>query len=461
MKNITFIILAFLLTTTIFGQEISGDWNGILKIPTGKQISIVFHVIKSEKGYSSSMDSPDQKAFGIPVTTTTFENSSIKFGIPNAQIEYEGTLKENIIIGFFKQAGQSVSMDLSREKLAKSEPNVKLNRPQEPIKPYAYYSEDVIFPNKNAGINLAGTLTLPKKDGRFPVMILITGSGPQNRDEELLGHKPFLVLSDYLTKNGIAVLRYDDRGIGLSKGDFKTATTQDFSSDVDAAIAYLKTRKEINKNKIGLIGHSEGGVIAPMVASKSKDVAFIVLMAGSGLNGKKLILLQKELIERQMGIPETDIAKGQEIIGGAYDLVIKSDNNENLIPKVQSYFKEKFNNQLPEDQLNSLTNQITSPWWKYFLKYDPAIALENVKCPVLAINGEKDLQVPAKSNIEAISKSLAKGGNKKVTTKIFPNLNHLFQECTTGSVDEYSKIEQTISPIALNEILSWIKIQIK
>ncbi len=460
MKNITFIILVF-LTSTIFGQEISGDWTGILKIPTGKQIRIVFHVTKSETGYRSTMDSPDQKAFEIPVATTTFENSILKCAIPNAQIEYEGTLKENRIIGFFKQAGQSVPMDLSRRKTAKSEPNVKLNRPQEPIKPYAYYSEDVIFPNKNAGIDLAGTLTLPKKDGRFPVVILITGSGPQNRDEELLGHKPFLVLSDYLTKNGIAVLRYDDRGIGLSKGDFKTATTQDFSNDVDAAIAYLKTRKEINKNKIGLIGHSEGGVIAPMVASKSKDIAFIVLMAGPGLEGKKLILLQKELIERQMGIPETDIAKGQEIIGGAYDIVMKSDNNETLVPKVQSYFKEKFNNQLTDNLINPLTNQITSPWWKYFLKYNPAMALENVKCPVLAINGEKDLQVPAKENIDAISKSLAKGGNKKVTTKIFPNLNHLFQECTTGSVDEYSKIEQTISPIALNEILSWIKTQTK
>jgi uncharacterized protein len=462
MKKTVFITLTLLASFSFFGQEITGDWNGILKI-SGNQLGIVFHVSKTDNGFASTMDSPDQKAFGIPVTKTTFENSVLKIEIENAKIEYEGTLNnDNKIIGFFKQAGQAIAMDLSKEKTEKE----KLIRPQEPIKPYPYYSENIIFTNKKAGISLAGTLSLPKKEGSFPVVVLITGSGPQNRDEELLGHKPFLVLSDFLTRNGIAVLRYDDRGIGESKGDFKNATTQDFTTDVEAAIAYLKTRKEINKTKIGLIGHSEGGVIAPIVASKNKEVNFIILLAGTGIQGNKLMLLQKELIERQSGISETEIAKGQEIIGGAYNLILKSDINDiNTNAKIHDYLKEKYENKLDENTLKSISNQLSSNWMHYFIKFDPATALEKVKCPVLAINGEKDLQVPAKVNLEAISKALSKAlskaGNHKVTTKLLPNLNHLFQECTTGSPEEYSKIEQTISPVALNVVLNWIKNTIK
>jgi uncharacterized protein len=462
MKKTVFIILTLLASFSFFGQEITGDWNGNLKIP-GKQLGIIFHVSKTDNGFASTMDSPDQKVFGIPVTKTTFENSVLKIEIENAKIEYEGTLNnDNKIIGFFKQAGQAIAMDLSKEKTDKQEEQIKINRPQEPIKPYPYYSENIIFTNKNAGISLSGTLSLPKKEGNFPVVVLITGSGPQNRDEELLGHKPFLVLSDFLTRNGIAVLRYDDRGIGASKGDFKNATTLDFATDVEAAIAYLKTRKEINKTKIGLIGHSEGGVIAPIVASKNKDVNFIILLAGTGIQGNKLMLLQKELIERQTGISETEIAKGQEIIGGAYNLILKSDNNDiNKNAKILDYLKEKYGDKIEENTLKSISNQLSSNWMQYFIKFDPATALEKVKCPVLAINGEKDLQVPAKENLEAISKALSKAGNHKVTTKLLPNLNHLFQECTTGLPEEYSKIEQTISPVALNVVLNWIKNTIK
>ena len=269
---------------------------------------VVFNIVKTDKGYSSTMDSPDQGAKGIPVTFTNFENSVLKIEISNAKIEYTGTLdKENNFIGNFKQGGQSFPMNLSKEKVEKE----KFVRPQEPTKPYPYYSEDVIFENKKDKITLAGTLTLPTKEGNYPVVVLITGSGPQNRDEELLGHKPFLVLADYLTKNGIAVLRFDDRGIGESQGDFKTATSLDFASDVESAVNYLQTRKEINKKKIGLIGHSEGGIIAPMVAAKSKDIDFIVLLAGTGIPGGELMLLQKELIERASGANEADIQKGQ------------------------------------------------------------------------------------------------------------------------------------------------------
>lgn len=466
MKTFSILLISLLASISLSAQDITGQWNGALKVQ-GTQLRLVFNVTKIDNGVSSTMDSPDQGAKGIPTTTTSFENSILKITIASAKIEYEGTLgKDNVIVGTFKQGGQSFPMNLSKEKIEKE----KLIRPQETIKPYPYYSEDITFENKKAGISLAGTLTLPNKDGVFPVVILISGSGPQNRDEELLGHKPFLVLSDYLTKNGIAVLRYDDRGTALSKGDFKTATSADFATDVESAITYLKTRKEINKKKIGLIGHSEGGLIAPMVASKSKDVAFIVLLAGTGIQGDRILLLQQKLIGKASGVSDEDLQKSELENRKVFDIVNKSTNLEKLNIDLTDFIKQTLkdnpNTEKPEgmnddDFVKLQVKQIATPWMQYFIKYNPAPALEKVKCPVLAINGEKDLQVPPKENLEAIKKALTKGGNKKVTIKEFPNLNHLFQECKTGSPDEYATIEQTFSPTSLTEILKWLQTQTK
>lgn len=458
--------IGILIANLVFGQNITGQWNGILKVQ-GTQLRIVFNISKTESGFSSTMDSPDQHAKGIPVSSTSFENQTLKLTALNLGIEYEGVLdKNNIIVGNFKQGGMSFSLNLSRE-IAEKE---QIVRPQEPIKPYPYYEEEVEFKNTKAGVTLAGTLTLPKKEGLFPVVVLISGSGPQNRDEELMGHKPFLVLSDYLTKNGIAVLRFDDRGTASSTGDFKTATTPDFASDVEAGVAYLKTRKEIDKKKIGLIGHSEGGIIAPMVAVNSKDISFIVLLAGTGIPGDQLLLLQQSLIGKASGTSDEILKKARAINFDVFDLIVKSKSTDQLKVDMASYFKrilaEKENafmlQGMPEDDFVKLqVSQTTSPWMLYFIKYNPAIALEKVKCPVLAVNGEKDLQVPPKENLEAIKNALKKGGNKKVTAIELPGLNHLFQECKTGLPSEYSIIDQTFSQTALNEILNWIKIQTK
>jgi len=352
-------------------------------------------------------------------------------------------------------------MDLSKEKIEKE----KIVRSQEPTGPFPYYSEDVKFENNVDKISLAGTLTLPKKEGVFPVVILISGSGPQDRNEELMGHKPFLVLADHLTRKGIAVLRFDDRGTAESTGNFKTATSVDFARDVESAVKYLQTRKEINKKQIGLIGHSEGGIIAPMVAAASKDIHFIVLLAGTGIRGDQLLLLQQELIGKASGISDADLQKTKAINKGVFDIILKSNNDQSLKNELTTYLGRSMKD-IPEsvkpagmnenDYVKLQVNQLTIPWMNYFIKYDPAPTLEKVRCPVLAINGEKDLQVPAKINLEAIGYALKKGGNKKVTTKILPGLNHLFQECTTGSPSEYAKIEQTFSPVALDEITNWI-----
>ena len=261
-------------------------------------------------------------------------------------------------------------------------------------------------------------------------------------------------------------MRYDDRGIGKSTGDFTTATSLDFATDVESAIAYLKTRTEINSKKIGLIGHSEGGMIAPMVASNVKDVNFIVLLAGTGIRGDKLLLLQQELIARALGATETEIEQSKKNYSKIFEMVINSENTDTLKINLTCVLKEArkndtSNNDIPggmsEDEFIAYqVNQITSPWMQYFIKYDPAIILEKVKCSVLAVNGEKDLQVTPKENLSALSNALKKGGNKKVTLMEFPNLNHLFQECTTGSPIEYATIEQTFSPLVLEEITKWI-----
>jgi pimeloyl-ACP methyl ester carboxylesterase len=368
------------------------------------------------------------------------------------------------IPGTFKQGGQEIPLTLSRGNM------VKPARPQEPVKPYPYYTEDVHFVNKKGNFVLAGTLTMPNKTGVFPAVILITGSGPQNRDEEILGHKPFLVIADYLTRNGIAVLRCDDRGTNESKGDFKSATSMDFSTDVEAALDFLLSRKGIDKSKIGLIGHSEGGMIAPMVAVRRKEVAYIVLLAGPGISGKRILLSQEALIGRVSGEREDVIRDLTSVNNKAYDLVAGSQNLDTLRKELTAYYSDRlkadttFAGTAGNDQAQFVAlkvKQLATPWMKYFIQYDPAPTLESVKCPVLALDGSKDLQVSPEIDLAAIKTALEKGGNKEVTTVELPNLNHLFQECKTGSPSEYATIEQTFSPLALDEMTKWILLKIR
>jgi uncharacterized protein len=456
MKKLLLLFFLAITTLNLTAQDISGQWNGLLEA-AGLHLRIVFHINKTDSGYSATMDSPDQGAKGIRVTATIFKNNHLLLTIASANIEYEGELKDSLIVGTFKQNGFGFPMKLSKKEIKNT-----VNRPQEPKPPFPYLSEEVTFPNTQAGITLGGTLTLPAKTGNFPAVIFISGSGPQDRNEELAGHKPFLVVADYLTKNGIAVLRYDDRGVGASTGDFSKGTTADFATDVESALSFLQTRKDINKNKIGLIGHSEGALIAPVVAAKSKAVDFIVLLAGPGLPGYQLMLLQKRKIEEKMGVPAEQIESGQQAFKGAYEIIRNSPANDtSLKSRIQTFFKEKFGSNMPQAQLSGLATALLNPWMVSFLKLDPVTALENVKCPVLAINGDKDLQVPSKENLSAIRKALEAAGNKNVTIKEYPGLNHLFQEAKTGLPAEYMTIEQTISPVVLEDITTWIKKQVK
>ncbi len=462
MKKIL-LSIAFMITVfTVSSQDVTGDWNGILKVQ-GMSLRLVFHIFPIQNGYKATMDSPDQGANGIPMTTVTFNDNVLTLELSSASLKYTSeSISSDSITGTFSQMGQKFPLNLYRKVVAQ----VKPKRPQEPALPYPYISEDVTFLNKKENFKLAGTLTLPKGTGKFPAVILISGSGPQNRDEEIMGHKPFLVLADYLTRNGIAVLRYDDRGTNKSEGNFQTATTPDLATDVASAVQYLKTRIEINPLKIGLIGHSEGGIIAPMVAAEDKNLKFIVLLAGSGIPGSEILLLQQELIGRANGMKDEDIKKTAELNSTIYKMIDEIESTDTLKIKIKDYLMAK-TKELPEmkipegsnpnDMIDMQINQITSPWMLYFIRYNPAPMLNKVKCPVLAVIGSNDLQVPSKVNLQAIEKALKKGGNKNFTVKEMPGLNHLFQESKTGSPNEYAQIEQTISPVLLETVTKWIK----
>ena len=458
MKRIIFSIISLIIAFLVNAQDVTGDWNGQLSVQ-GMKLRIVFHVSKTDAGYSATMDSPDQGAKGIAMTAASFDGNILKLEHSAAKIVFTGTYNGSTEIkGEFVQGGMKFPMDLSRKEVVVE----KTKRAQEPLPPFPYNTEEISFKNMKDGVTLAGTFTYPKGEGRFPVAVMVSGSGPQNRDEELMGHKPFLVLADFLTRNGIAVLRYDDRGTFASTGKFETALTQDFATDASAAVDYLKTRKEIDIKKIGIIGHSEGGIVAPMVASSRNDLNFIVLMAGPGISGNEILMLQSELISRANGVAESDIEKAKAINSSIYSSILTITDTDSLQKTLRKTMIDKMseNSELKEGgeaMIDGQLKQILSPWMLNFIRYNPAPTLQKVKCKVLALNGSLDLQVPADVNLKAIESALKKGGNKQFTSKKLEGLNHLFQECKTGSPAEYAGIEQTMSPVLMNEVLNWIK----
>lgn len=328
------------------------------------------------------------------------------------------------------------------------------NRPQNPKKPYPYHEEEVTYKSVEYGIKLAGTLTFPESGGPFPAVVLISGSGAQNRDEEIMGHKPFLVLADYLTRQGIAVLRYDDRGVGGSSIGPLNATTENFAQDVLGGVSYLKSRKEIDPEQVGLIGHSEGGIIAPMVAAGSPDIAFIVMMAGTGVIGEEILKLQAELMMRVNGTSEGLIKENARAQKVMFDIIKSTTDIETAKEKVREALSDM--NPMIRNAAQAQIGSTMSPWMRYFITYDPQTALQKIKCPVLALNGEKDLQVSPGQNLPEIEKALIAGKNRDFKTIELPGLNHLFQTCKTGSVSEYAQIEETVSPNVLELIASWI-----
>jgi pimeloyl-ACP methyl ester carboxylesterase len=324
----------------------------------------------------------------------------------------------------------------------------------------------VAFDNPAAdGVRLAGTLTLPGGKGPFACALLITGSGPEDRDEAVFGHRPFLVLADHLTRNGIAVLRLDDRGVGGSTGRFAGATSDDFASDAAAAVGYLRTRKEIDPKRIGLIGHSEGGLIAPIVVTRTKGVAFVVLMAGPGIPGDSTLILQSAALRRSIGVDDAALQAEMAVSRRLYARLVAGDSlgaareGQALVRMQIAALSDAQRAAIgdPDSVGAAVVRQLNSPWMRFFIGYDPRPALQKVRCPVLAINGEKDLQVLPKENLTAIQAAFAAGGNRDVTVKELPGLNHLFQTCRLCTVAEYGQLEETMAPVALDEMTRWIR----
>jgi hypothetical protein len=469
MKKIFLLSLltaGLLLTNSLFAQNIliknilPGSWLG--KISTnGIDLRLVFNLkINDKDSLIATLDSPDQGAKNIPLGSVIPDDKKLTIKAPMLMGEYKGTITgDSTIDGTWTQRGSTYTVNLKKLKTV-----FTVNRPQEPKPPFPYTSEDVTFTNDKFNIKLAGTLTIPSGKGPFKAVIMITGSGAQNRNEELMGHKPFLVIADFLSRNGIAVLRYDDRGVGGSQGNYSEATSGDLATDAEAAFNFLKTNTKINQKEIGLMGHSEGGLIAPIVASTNPAVGFIVSLAGPGVTGQQIIIRQSQDIGRLSGEKENVIKENTETNKKLYAILRKEKDNKKAEIKILALYKEilekkKTSKEDTEKEVSRMKITFganTYTWFRYFIMTDPTIFWKKVECPVLALNGEKDLQVSAKENLPAIEKALRSSGNESIKTVKLAGLNHLFQHCKTGLPAEYSSIEETFSPDALKIISDWI-----
>lgn len=442
-------------------KSVTGSWFGRISV-SGISLRIVFNLsIIEADSLVATLDSPDQGARNIKLGPVTFDGKSIKISAGALLAEYNGIIQNDTLIdGTWKQAGNTIPLSLTKLKT-----KFTVNRPQEPRSPFPYTTEDVYFTNSEFIITLAGILTMPEGDGPFPAVIMITGSGAQNRNEELMGHKPFWVIADYLTRNGIAVLRYDDRGVGKSQGNYAAATSADLATDAEAAFKYLKTNSMIDPKAIGLIGHSEGGLIAPIVASSNSQIAFIVSLAGPGVTGEQIILRQGTDISSASGIDKKKINENLSTNKKLFEVIKKEQDNKKAVEEMTSLYREILRKQKasPEETdqaLKAITasfNAETIPWFRYFISTNPGDFWKKVKCPVLALNGEKDMQVAADENLPAIEKALKSGGNNNIKTIKLEGLNHLFQHCKTGLPAEYGEIEETFSSEALKIIVDWIR----
>jgi pimeloyl-ACP methyl ester carboxylesterase len=446
------------------GQGVVGYWQGAVKPVPALELRLGLEVTnRPSAGLGGVLISLDQGGVRIPITSLSETNAAVRFETASVGGRFSGKFNDDgsDLAGEWTQGGQAMPLTFMRLNRA---PN--LRRPQEPQRPFPYRDIEVSVSNAAAGIVLAGTLTVPPGPGPHPAVVLVTGSGPQDRDEAVMGHRPFLVLADHLSRAGIAVLRCDDRGVGGSSGQFAQATLTDFVADALAAVAFLRAHADIDPKRIGMVGHSEGGVIGPLAATQSTNIAFLVLLAGVGVPMEALLIRQGRDVARVMGAGEDSIAHNTEFQRRLFQIVRNEPDHPQAEKLLRAAIAEEMA-RMTETQRSALgltdttvdgqVRTLLSPWFRDLIRYDPRPALKQVRCPVLALNGEKDVQVAAAENLDAIRAALLAGGNTRVKTVALPGLNHLFQHCPTGAVAEYSTIEETISPDALRIISDWIR----
>jgi len=450
MKTFYTFLLTIVLSSVALSQDITGDWQGELKFQ-GNALGINFHINKTENGFASTMDVPLQGVEGYKSDATTYIDSLLTIQIKELGIQYQGKLAlKDTIVGNFSQNGMSFKLNLKRG-------NNLPNRPQEPKPPYDYVIKEVSYKSTTDDVVLAGTLSLPKGDGPFPAVMLLSGSGPQDRNSSIFGHKPFLLLAHELTQSGIAVLRFDERGVGESGGRTSEMTMATQMGDAQAGINYLLSNNQINRTKIGLLGHSLGGILAPKLAIEN-DIDFLVLLAAPGVNGDAMMLKQRKDLLKLRGATDKQIEGTNGMLASLYSELRKSSlEDEALKTELQKKLAVKYQSTIPEKELNEMVNSIVdNEELMAILKSSPANYFQKVSCPVLALNGSKDFQVSAKENLAAIEKALSDGGNTAIETHELEGLNHLFQDSDTGDISEYQVIEQTMSPEVLRLITEWV-----
>lgn len=446
---------------------VQGSWKGALKIP-GRSLEMEFTFSQAADGaWSGTLFVAGQTPSPLPFSRVGVEGDRLVAEASNLRATFEAKLNADgqLLDGRWKQGPANLELVMTRQATPPAGAPTVARRPQDPVPPFPYAEEDVTYVNPQGKITLAGTLTLPRRPGPHPAILLITGSGAQNRDSELLGHRPFKVIADDLTRRGFAVLRVDDRGVGGSTGSVVESTSADFALDVKAGLRYLKSRKEIDPKRIGLVGHSEGGLIAPMAAAGNPDVAFMVLLAAQGMSGDAIIKLQSDVISRKLGQSEAQLAAGRKLQQEALAICTSSMSREQAAPKLRALLETQLPKDKPEvaaamrQQIDAQVDAMLSPWYRYFLKTDSRPYLAKVACPVLALNGENDVQVPYQENLKGIAQTLEAAGNRNVTVQSFPKLNHLFQTSETGMVEEYAVIEETFAPVALSTMGDWLERQ--
>lgn len=463
LKSLFIVALSLLGYFCSFSQESSilGTWEGNFKNET-LDFNVFFNLKKDSTELECFMSVPAQLLKDVKASKVQQNGDSIFFSYSAFNASYRGRYESNtdVITGTWTQNG------VTTLKLMRSDGPIEPERPQEPTAPFPYHEEDVVFQNEIDGFELAGTLTLPKSSGPFPAVVLVSGSGPQNRNSELMNHKPFLVISDFLTKKGIAVLRFDDRGVGESKGNFAGSTTHDFANDATAAIRYLQSRKEIDQKAIGVMGHSEGGMVAPIVGSRLPELGFVILLAAPAEHIPDMMVKQNSNIFETYGFDEIELQENEAFNTILFKLVASDKPNEELYDTIKTLAKNYYQSLKPERTplfgpnedvyYFNIASQIFSPWFRAFLKYNANEYLVQLNCPLLALNGSRDIQVPSTSNLNAIEKSLKESGHKDYTIVEFPELNHLFQKCETCTVQEYGTLKETFSYEVLETISDWI-----
>lgn len=439
---------------------IDGRWEGaIVVVETELRISVTFET--TDEGLTAKIDIPQQGAIGLALTNVVYDPPKVHFELPAGPglAVFDGELRGDTIAGEMTQAGVTGEFSLRRAEVQEKEPPAEA--------PIPYLEEEVRF--QNGEIVLAGTLTLPPTGGPHPAVIMITGSGPQNRDEELLGFKPFRLIADHLARKRIATFRYDDRGVGGSTGSVFESTTEEFAGDVLAAVRFLQGRADVDPKQIGLLGHSEGGIVASLASSRCDDVAFIILLASPGVSGEELLYAQGDAILRANGASEAQIEAQKNFQRALFRALRSGEGWDSVEQDLRTQVRGGLD-LMPTEQRAAITDvdayveatvkaqlaQARSPWFRFYLDCDPVPALEKLRVPVLAVFGELDLQVPPSANRGPIVRALQAGASQDYTVRVLPAANHLFQAANTGSPSEYSTLEKEFVPGFLELVTGWI-----